>query len=173
MDWLAEAVWSPYVVGVGIGLLAVLTFMLSDKALACSTSFTRTSGMVEKFFRGDKVRERAYYRRFSPEIDWQWMLVTGVFLGALISSLLSGSFRLQWVPELWASTFGPAVVPRHLTALLGGVILGFGARWANGCTSGHGISGTMQMAVSSWLASIMFFAGGIAVAMLMFRLVGG
>ena len=173
MSWLTEAVWSPYVVGVGIGILAVVTFLLSDKALACSTSFTRTSGMIEKLFAGEKVMERAYYRKYTPEIDWQWMLVIGVFLGALISSLLSGSFRLQWVPGLWADTFGPAVLPRQLAAFLGGVILGFGARWANGCTSGHGISGTMQMAVSSWLASIMFFAGGITVAMVMFRLIGG
>ena len=77
------------------------------------------------------------------------------------------------IPELWASTFGPAVVPRHLTALLGGVILGFGARWANGCTSGHGISGTLQLAVSGWLAAICFFIGGIAAAMLIFRVFGG
>ena len=43
-------------------------------------------------------------------------------------------------------------------------IMGFGARWAGGCTSGHGISGTMQMAVSSWVAAVCFFVGGIAVA---------
>jgi uncharacterized membrane protein YedE/YeeE len=172
MGWLTEPLWSPYVVGVGIGVLAVLTFLFSDKALACSTSFTRTSGMIEKLFRGEKAGDRPYYRKFTPEIDWQWMLVLGVFLGALISSLLSGSFRLQWVPDLWADTFGPAVLLRQLAAFLGGVLLGFGARWANGCTSGHGISGTMQLAVSSWLASIMFFAGGIAVAVILFRLIG-
>jgi len=46
---------------------------------------------------------------------------------------------------------------------------GDGARWAGGCTSGHGISGTLQLAVSSWLAVICFFVGGIATALLIFH----
>jgi len=52
---------------------------------------------------------------------------------------------------------------------VGGVILGMGARWAGGCTSGHGISGTLQLAVSSWLAVICFFIGGIVTAMVIYR----
>jgi len=52
---------------------------------------------------------------------------------------------------------------------LGGIIMGFGARWAGGCTSGHGISGTLQLAVSSWLAAICFFAGGILTAMFIYK----
>ncbi len=51
----------------------------------------------------------------------------------------------------------------------GGVLMGLGARWAGGCTSGHGISGTMQLALSSWIAAACFFAGGIAGAMLIYR----
>ena len=43
------------------------------------------------------------------------------------------------------------------------------ARWAGGCTSGHGISGTLQLAVSSWIAAGCFFIGGIATAMLIFK----
>jgi uncharacterized membrane protein YedE/YeeE len=47
--------------------------------------------------------------------------------------------------------------------------MGFGSRWAGGCTSGHGISGTLQLAVSSWLAALFFFVGGIASATLIFH----
>ena len=47
--------------------------------------------------------------------------------------------------------------------------IGFGARWARGCTSGHGLSGTMQLAVSSWLAVACFFIGGTITAMFFFR----
>ncbi|MCR3883022.1 MAG: YeeE/YedE family protein [Methanothrix sp.] len=43
-----------------------------------------------------------------------------------------------------------------------------GARWAGGCTSGHGISGTLQLAASSWVAVIAFFVGGVATAMVLF-----
>jgi hypothetical protein len=49
------------------------------------------------------------------------------------------------------------------------MILGIGARWAGGCTSGHGISGTLQLAVSSWLATLSFFIGGILTAMILYR----
>ena len=50
----------------------------------------------------------------------------------------------------------------------GGMIMAFGARLAGGCTSGHGISGTLQLSVGSWIAVICFFIGGIGVAMLLF-----
>jgi uncharacterized membrane protein YedE/YeeE len=63
-------------------------------------------------------------------------------------------------------------VTRVAVALLGGVLLGIGARWAGGCTSGHGISGTLQLAVSSWIAAACFFIGGIAAAFFIFRVLG-
>ena len=46
--------------------------------------------------------------------------------------------------------------------------MAFGARLAGGCTSGHGISGTLQLSVGSWIALVCFFIGGAATAMLMF-----
>jgi len=46
--------------------------------------------------------------------------------------------------------------------------MGFGARWAGGCTSGHGISGTLQLAASGWLAAICFFIGGIFAAVMLY-----
>ena len=56
-------------------------------------------------------------------------------------------------------------------ALVGGIIMGFGARWAGGCTSGHGISGTLQLVVSSWLAAICFFVSGIVTAMVIYKII--
>jgi uncharacterized membrane protein YedE/YeeE len=168
MDWLMMERWSPYAVGVGIGVLSWITFLLSDKPIGCSTAFSRTSGMIEGLFRGEKVKDKAYYQKFTPEIEWEWMLVLGVFGGAFISAILSGSFRMISVPSTWASAFGPSFTLRWIVSLIGGILLGFGARWAGGCTSGHGISGTLQLAVSSWLAAICFFIGGILTAMLLY-----
>lgn len=173
MEWLTMGRWSPYVVGAGIGVLSWLTFLLSNKPLGCSTAFARTSGMIESALRGPSVRQRPYYRKFAPEIDWEWMLVLGVFLGALLSSLISGTFRLTLEHAYWTSAFGHTPVLRLAVALLGGVMMGFGSRWAGGCTSGHGISGTLQMAVSSWIAAICFFAAGIVSAYLLFNVLGG
>ena len=61
-------------------------------------------------------------------------------------------------------------VLRTAVAFVGGAAMVYGARMAGGCTSGHGISGTMQLAVGSWIAVICFFIGGIAAAMLMYRI---
>jgi uncharacterized membrane protein YedE/YeeE len=172
MDWLTMGRWSPYAVGIGIGVLSWLTFVLSDKPIGCSTAFARTSGMIERLFRGNKVLEKLYYKEFAPRVDWEWMLVVGAILGSFTSAKLSGQFKLDWVPSMWEAAFGPRPVTRVAVALLGGVLLGFGARWAGGCTSGHGISGTLQLAVSSWLAAACFFIGGVAAAFFIFRVLG-
>ena len=172
MDWLMMGRWSPYVVGAGIGVLSWLAFLLSNKPIGCSTAFARTSGMIEKLFRAEKVRENAYYRAFVPEIDWEWMLVVGVIVGAFVSAQLAGSFDPRWVPDRFAQAFGDDPLARLAVALIGGIFMGFGARWANGCTSGHGISGTLQLAVSGWIAAACFFIGGIATAMFIYRVFG-
>jgi uncharacterized membrane protein YedE/YeeE len=172
MNWLTEVQWSPYAVGIGIGVLSWFTWLISHKPIGCSTSFARTAGMIERLLRGKKVEDRPYYQEVKPLVDWQWMFVLGMILGALTSSLLSGDFRWQWIPAQWAAAFGTNVLVRLVVALLGGVLLGFGARWADGCTSGHGISGTMQLAVSSWISAICFFVGGIIMAQLLFVIMG-
>lgn len=172
MNWLTETHWSPYIVGIGIGILSWLTFLISNKPIGCSTAFTRTSGMIEKVFRGKKVEQKLYYQKVKPVVDWEWMLVLGVVIGSLISSLLSGDFQWQWIPSRWGAVFGESVILRVFTAVFGGICLGFGARWADGCTSGHGISGTLQLAVSSWIAAISFFIGGIITALLLYNVVG-
>jgi uncharacterized membrane protein YedE/YeeE len=125
--------------------------------------------MIEKLFRGSKVKEQAYYKKVSPSVDWQWMLVLGIFIGAFLSAKLSGQFQGDWVPTKWAATFGETPFTRWIVALIGGIVMGIGARWAGGCTSGHGISGTLQLNVGSWLAAMCFFIGGIATAMIIFK----
>jgi uncharacterized membrane protein YedE/YeeE len=124
--------------------------------------------MIEKLVRGGIVAEKAYYKKFSPVIEWEWMLVLGIFVGAFLSAVLSGQFQTVWVPAKWSEAFGNTPVMRWVVSLIGGIILGFGARWAGGCTSGHGISGTLQLGVSSCLAAACFFVGGIITAMLIF-----
>src|SRR4030042_515266 len=166
MKWLMAEQWFVYAVGAGIGILSWLAFLLSDHPLGCSTAFVRTSGMIGKLFRGSKVEENLYFKRFAPVVTWEVMLVLGIIIGVFISAELSSSFQFSWVPLRWQTMAGTAPSFRWFAALIGGIIMGFGARWAGGCPSGHGISGTLQLAVSSWLATICFFIGGIITAML-------
>lgn len=173
MGFITELRWSPYLVGMGIGILSWFTFLISKKAIGCSTAFARTSGMIEKLFRGSKVDRKLYYQQFKPVVEWEWMLVVGIVIGSFLSSVLSGGFKLQMIPPVWAEVFGSNPYLRIAFAVIGGIFLGFGARWAGGCTSGHGISGTMQLAVSSWIAAICFFIGGIATAFLLYNIIGG
>lgn len=100
------------------------------------------------------------------------MLVVGLVIGSFLSAIISGDFQVGvWIPSLWASAFGDSVLLRLLVAVAGGIILGFGSRFAGGCTSGHGISGTLQLAVSSWVSAIFFFVGGIITAHIIFLVI--
>ena len=173
MEFLTQVRWSPYLVGIGIGVLSWLSFLISKQPIACSTTFARSSGLLERLLRGEQVEDKLYYQEIKLSWGWQGMLVTGVVLGALLSALLSGDFQGQWVPDRWAATFGDNALLRVMVALLGGIVLGFGARWSDGCTSGHGISGTLQLAVSSWISAVCFFVGGILTARFIFQGIGG
>jgi uncharacterized membrane protein YedE/YeeE len=99
--------------------------------------------------------------KFAPEIDWEWMLVIGLIAAAAVSAILSGDFAWRFLPGMWTSHFGDGWLLRWFTAFVGGAIMGIGARWANGCTSGHALSGSMQLVVSSWVAAFGIFIGGI------------
>ena len=164
--------WSPYAVGIGIGILSWLSFLISGKPIATSTTFARTGGMIEIMITGGKAKQRTYYKKIKLQINWKYMIVLGIITGSFLSAVISGDFQVGvWVPSLWASAFGDSVVLRVFVALAGGVILGFGARFAGGCTSGHGISGTLQLAVSSWVSAIFFFIGGIITAHIIYLVI--
>lgn len=113
-----------------------------------------------------------YYQKIPPRIDWQFMIVPGIMIGAFFSSVLGGTFSPGWIPPLWQQTFGGTIYLRVLVALLGGIFLAMGARWAGGCTSGHGISGSLQLSVASIVSAACFFAGGILTAMVLIHVIG-
>ena len=168
IEWFMIASWSPYVVGGGIGVLIWTAFLLSDRPLGCSTAYAKSAGMVEAAISRKNAELMPYYRKFPPKVDWQWMLIVGVIIGAHLSAYLAGTFTILIVPPLFGDVFGMDPILRLTMAFLGGILMGIGARWAGGCTSGHGISGTLQLSVGSWVAVICFFAAGIVVAGLIY-----
>jgi uncharacterized protein len=124
--------WNPYLAGALSGVVGVLSVWLAGKFFGASTSFVRTAGMVEQWFGPDRVAQMDYFIKTVPKIEWQWMFVVGILLGALISAATSGSFRWQSVPDMWARRFGHTPVKRGIMAFCGGVVAMFGARLAGG-----------------------------------------
>ncbi len=171
MKWKTEdGGWSPYLAGALVGLLAIAsvlaTTLLLGKTsyLGASTTFVRAAGFVEQTVAADHVASNEYYKATKIRVDWQFMLVAGIVLGAFVSSVSDKSFRLEAVPPLWAGRFGPSITKRAFAAFGGGVIAMVGARMADGCPSGHGLSGMMQLSVSAFVALALFFGAGILVA---------
>lgn len=124
--------WSPYVAGGIVGLVLCLSVLVAGKYLGASTTFVRSAGLVERAVIPEHVAKNEYYQAKKVRVDWQFMLVVGVFFGALISSTLSGDFEARAVPRMWEESFGPQKAKRWLVAFLGGVVAMFGARLAGG-----------------------------------------
>lgn len=168
---LRQPRWSPYVVGAAIGVLSWITFGVMGKALGASTTLARWAGLVESLFAKPHVAAHPYYSKYlvdEPAVDWQMALVIALPIGALISALLARSLKPETVPELWQWRFGPSRAGRYLGAFAGGLLLLFGARMAGGCTSGHALSGGLQLSLSGWIFFASFFAAALATAFILF-----
>lgn len=162
--------WSPYIVGGLIGVLSMFTFYFSNKPLGASTAYARIAGMLGSIVAPKRVAKLKYYQENKPIVDWEVMLLFGAILGAFLAAWQGRELTGEWLPAMWAARFGvDSISLRWVAAIAGGIFMAFGARLAGGCTSGHGISGTMQLSVGSWISVVCFFIGGIATAMLMFR----
>lgn len=168
--------WSPYLVGACIGVLSWATFGLMGKALGTSTTFVNVAGALEGVVAPEHVRANEYLARHvvstaekaRPIVDWQFALVVMVGVGAFIGAKLGGSTFREHVPRLWAWRFGESRALRYSAAFIGGAVMLFGARLADGCTSGHGISGGLQLAVSSWAFLGAMFITGIGAAFMLY-----
>ncbi|MEX5744518.1 YeeE/YedE thiosulfate transporter family protein [Massilia sp. X63] len=164
----AGGAWNPYVVGALIGVLSMATFYFSSKPLGVSTAFARMAGMLGYLVSRKHTDSLAFYQDKVPKVEWEVMLAFGIVVGAFFAALSGGEFTASVIPPLWAAHFGSSIPLRLSVAFIGGVIMAFGARLAGGCTSGHGISGALQLSVGSWIALACFFAGGSLAAQVMY-----
>lgn len=162
--------WSPYLAGALIGVLSWFTFWLSGRPIGASGAYAKTAGLIGRLLGLRRTQKLKYFADNPPVIDWEWMLVVGVILGAFIAAQIGDDATGRWLPPMWAERFGDAIWLRLGIGFVGGIVMAYGARLAGGCTSGHGISGTMQLSVGSWIALASFFLGGVVTAFLLFRL---
>ena len=134
MSWLRRREWTWWQAGLLLGLLNMLTFYTADYYLSVSTTFSRAAGMVVGTVAPAHVAHNAYYQIVKPILDWQFMLVLGVPIGAWLAARLARR-QIHFttaLPEAWVNRFGTSRARRWTLGLLGGVFVGFGARLADG-----------------------------------------
>jgi uncharacterized protein len=166
-----DKAWSPYVAGILIGLLQIPAFLIIETALGASSSYVTVGAGIAGLFDPSLLNIDYVARHLAANAKnlWQVALVAGIGLGAFVSMKMSGAVRAPISP-VWAKALGTSSAgARYAVAFVAGFLMLFGARIADGCTSGHGLSGMAQLSVGSTVAVAAMFAGGIATALLLLR----
>lgn len=173
MEWIFDP-WPWYVAGPLIGLYVPLVYLVINRHFGVSSSLRDICATMAP-------KSIDYFRYNWKEYRWRLLFVGGIALGAFLSSTFlsnSDSVSLSAHTREVLSTLGirdhSALVPLNLFSwstlatvrglvliVIGGLLIGFGTRYADGCTSGHTIHGVANFHKSSIIASICFFAGGL------------
>ena len=154
--------WHPALAGVALGLTLLLTFLITGHGLGASGFFTRLTAAISGWIAPGWSEANAYigpFLRANPLSSWITWEIVGAVIGAFAGAVSSGRFRA-------GVERGPRIgTPGRLAwAFAGGILVGFGARLARGCTSGLGLSGGATLAVAGFLFLLMFFLAGFVVS---------
>ena len=166
--------WPWYVAGPLIGLMVPLLLLIGNRSFGISSNFRHVCAMLPS-------KNPFFNYNWRREGGWNLLFALGIVLGGMIAvNFLAGSEALELAPatqaqlaELNVESEG-AYVPLSIFSwqnlfslqgiimmVLGGFLIGFGTRYAGGCTSGHAISGLANFQLPSLLAVVGFFIGGL------------
>ena len=152
--------WPPLAAGVALGLVLLLTFVVSGHGLGASGAATHLVAGAGLAIAPAAVQTNSYLAPMvaegNPIGSWITWEVLGIALGAL-----AAAFRVQMDGE---RTLGTS--RRVLGALTGGMLAGFGARVSAGCTSGLGLSGAATLGIAAFVFLALFFTTGLIVSRL-------
>ncbi|MBK7586173.1 MAG: YeeE/YedE family protein [Myxococcales bacterium] len=159
-----KPLWDPYLAGFVLGLVLLATYLVFGRGLGASGAVTRffawmAHGVSPSWVEGNEHLGGYFNAGAKWWDDWLVFELVGVALGGLVAGLTGGRFRL-------GVDRGPRISNRTRLgfALLGGAIVGFGARLAMGCTSGQALSGGATLALGSWAFMFAVFGGGYGIA---------
>lgn len=148
MELFAErAPW--YVAGPLIGLLVTGLLWATNRPLGSL---------------GGYIDLLAWLRRPSGGVKSTVFFLAGTVLGGLLSALAAGGLHPGTAYGSFDARFGTDVTTRSLILVLGGTVMGYGARTASGCTSGHGVCGTALGSPRSWVSTAVFMTTAILAA---------
>ena len=150
MDWLLEP-WPWYISGPLIGLTVPLLLVFIGKPFGISSSFRHLCSICSpntklEYLRGNDWRAES----------WNLYFVLGIVLGSSIGTHVLSNAPTPLLPGQYHHWDG------MLALFLGGMLVGFGTRYADGCTSGHSIMGMSALKWPSLVATISFFVGGLS-----------
>lgn len=184
MDFILEP-WPWYVSGPAISLILFLLLMVGKRFGMSSNLQTVCAALGA----GKRV---AFFDYDWKSKRWNLIVVLGAIIGGYIGhTFLSNSRSVELNPQtveeleqLGFNYAGRFYMPRELFSfdvfsdlkmlmllILGGFLVGFGTRYAGGCTSGHAISGLSNLQLPSLIAVIGFFIGGLFMVHLIFPLI--
>lgn len=174
IHYIREDLWSPYMAGIFLGLVAIAVVWASNNLLGASGAFENLAGLIGQALAPARFDNLYFNFIMPPGITYGVMMVIGLFFGGMIGAATSGT--LKWgkkdaanSDEQWKRVFGPQTWKRWLLAFTGAIILEYAAGIAGGCTSGLAISGGMLLAPGAFLFIAGMFASGIVTALLIYR----
>ena len=154
------------IAGIALAVLNAIAFLSStfNKPIGASTLYPYLGDWLSG------TTANPYFEKIRSSGSWQLIFLGGALLSGLVLSLLRKDFKLVLIHENWKKYKGNSSVKRVIWAFTGGFIMIFGARMAGGCTSGHVISGGMQLAVSSLVFAMFVFAGLLGTGKLFYKM---
>jgi len=153
------------ITGIGLAVLNGVVFLASttNRPIGASTSFPYVADYLAS------STQNSYFQKIAGAGNWELIFLAGAFLASLVWALIRREFKFKAVYSRWEKAKGPSVPKRLVWAFAAGFVLIFGARMAGGCTSGHIISGGMQVAISSLVFGIFVFASFIITGKIFYR----
>jgi uncharacterized protein len=153
--------WPWWQGGAAIAAITLLLLWLGNQRLGLSTGFENLCALV--------LRTPHLQR---PEVAgsarWRLPFLGGLVFGGALAALATTG----WAPNLSVgmldARFGLAAGPKLAWMFTGGLLIGFGTRLSNGCTSGHGIFGLSNLERGSLEATLSFLASGMLVSWLVY-----
>lgn len=156
--------WNPYFGGFLLGLLIIATFYISGRGLGASGALKSDVVTAVHTIAPEHAEANPYYRKFIPEEgsplnNWLVFETIGILVGAFISGALANRIG-------WRTQHSPKITKRRrlVFALLGGILFGFGAQLARGCTSGAALSGMAVLSTGGFITMLAIFGTGFLVA---------
>jgi hypothetical protein len=163
----AQPYWNPYIVGLGIGLLIILSFLVTGRGLGAIGAFNGILAAMVQTIAPDFAFSKAALSSYvcgveHPLKDWVIIEIAGVCIGGLLSGIVSGRFKFEVIRGPRISSIG-----RLILAFSGGLLMAYAAKFTRGCTSGLALSGGSVLSPGAWLFMFSVFIGGYSVAWLM------